>query len=276
MKNECLILNSGDQCFTKTIRHLSLIDVDTHKINLPSFLSNLGQLRSINSFPIEGKGASQEFIESCISRFKFLRVIRLDKLGIDVLPKRIGDLRHLRYLDISINKIRKLPNSICKLQHLQTLSLLHCEELEGLPKDIRYLINLQIFVVTTKQRFMSKNGVGCLKSLRFLGIYGCTNLEYLFEDIGYLKALRSLYIGNCPSLISLPYGIKYLNSLENLIVDDCEKLNLDLSVGTEGEDNHQDLNIPRAHLRVLFIKKLPQLEELPHGFFKVQQTLCRV
>ncbi|KAJ0043221.1 hypothetical protein Pint_17875 [Pistacia integerrima] len=31
----------------------------------------------------------------------------------------------------------------------------------------------------------------------------------------------------------------------------------------EGEDNHQDLSIPRAHLRVLFIKKLPQLEELP-------------
>ncbi|XP_031253518.1 putative disease resistance protein RGA1 [Pistacia vera] len=101
MKNECLILNSGDQRFTKTIRHLSLTNVDTHKINLPSFLSNLGQLRSINSFPIEGnegKGVSQEFIELCISRFKFLRVIRLDKLGIDVLPKRIGDLRHLRLL----------------------------------------------------------------------------------------------------------------------------------------------------------------------------------
>ncbi|XP_031278328.1 putative disease resistance protein RGA1 [Pistacia vera] len=262
MKNECLILNSGDQCFTKRIRHLSLIDVDTHKINLPSFLSNLGQLRSI-SFAIEGKGTSQEFIESCISRFKFLRVIRLDKVGIDVLPKRIGDLRHLRYLDLRNNKIRKLPDSICKLQHLQSLSLLHCEELEELPKDISYLINLQLFFFTTKQRFLSKNGVGCLKSLRFLGIYGCANLEYLFEDIGYLKAFRSLYIVSCPNLISLPHGIKYLNSLETLIVDDCEKLNLDWSMGTKGEDNHQDLSIPRAHLRVLFIKKLPQLEELP-------------
>ncbi|KAJ0043223.1 hypothetical protein Pint_17877 [Pistacia integerrima] len=44
---------------------------------------------------------------------------------------------------------------------------------------------------------------------------------------------------------------------------DCEKLNLDLSMGTEGENNHQYLNIPRAHLRVLFIGQLPQLEELP-------------
>ncbi|XP_031264655.1 putative disease resistance protein RGA1 [Pistacia vera] len=263
MKNECLILNLGDQCFTRTIRHLSLIDVDTHKINLPSFLSNLGQLRSINSFADEGKGASQEFIESCISRFKFLRVIRLDNLGIDVLPKRIGDLRHLRYLDLSNNKIRKLPDSICKLQHLQTLMLGGCEELEELPKDIRYLINLQMFLLTTKQRFLSKNGVGCLKSLRFLGIDGCMNLEYLFEDIGYLKALRSLFIVSCPNLISLPHGIKYLDSLENLILVDCEKLNLDLSMGTEREDNHQDLNIPRAHLRVLLILQLPQLEELP-------------
>ncbi|TXG70362.1 hypothetical protein EZV62_005297 [Acer yangbiense] len=88
--------------------------------------------------------------------------------------------------------MKKLPNSICKLQSLQTLSLEGCKELQELPRDI--------------------------SSWR--------NLEYIFEDIGGLKALHTMMIVECPSLLSLPHGVKNLSSLENLCLWKCEKLNL--------------------------------------------------
>ncbi|KAK4839733.1 hypothetical protein QYF36_024445 [Acer negundo] len=185
------------------------------------------------------------------------------------LPKKLGNLRHLRYLNLANNgKIKKVPNSICKLQSLQTLSLVRCEELQELPRDMRYLISLRLLEFTTNQKFLPHNGIGCLDSLRTLSIYSCMNLEYLVEDISNLKVLRTLVIGSCPNLVSLPNSIKRLSSLEELYLQDCEKLNLDWGMGMEEEDTHQDLNGTRPHLRLLVLSKLPKLVELPQWLLR--------
>ncbi|TXG46204.1 hypothetical protein EZV62_028299 [Acer yangbiense] len=216
----------------------------------------------------ESATPTQSFVESCISMFPFLRFLDLSGGSIVLLPKKLGNLRHLRYLNLGDNgKIKKLPNSICKLQSLQTLLLGGCEELQELPRDIRYLISLRCLDFSTNQKFLPHNGIGRLDSLRTLYM-SCTNLEYLLEDIGNLKALRKLVISNCPNLVSLPSSIKRLSSLETLYLWNCEKLNLDWGRGMEEEDSHQDLNGTRPHLRQLWLSELPKLVELPQWLLR--------
>ena len=59
------------------------------------------------------------------------------------MPHSIGELKHLRYLDLSKNKIDILPNSITKLLNLLTLKLNNCSGLKELPRDIKKLVNLR-------------------------------------------------------------------------------------------------------------------------------------
>ncbi|KAF2282639.1 hypothetical protein GH714_032947 [Hevea brasiliensis] len=76
--------------------------------------------------------------------------------------------------------------------------------LQELPKDIRHMINLRWLSITMKQKDLPTGGIGCLKSLRFLFITDCENLEYLFEDMQGLKKLRTLVVADCRRLMSLP------------------------------------------------------------------------
>ncbi|KAH9679146.1 hypothetical protein WN943_027451 [Citrus x changshan-huyou] len=277
-KGECLTVNSTGQSIPKSVRHLSFVGANALRNDFASFLPDLGRVRTI-LFPIDDERTSQSFVTSCISKSKSLRVLVLTNSAIEVLPRKMGNLKQLRHLDLSGNrKIKKLPNSICELQSLQTLNLGDCLELEELPKDIRYLVSLRMFVVTTKQKSLLESGIGCLSSLRFLMISNCGNLEYLFEDIDQLSVLRSLVVNACPRLNLLPPAMKYLSSLERLIFDECESLSLSLNMEMKEEGSHHDRKNVGSHLRTLYVARLTPLLELPQwllqGSSKTLQTLA--
>ena len=69
-------------------------------------------------YPIEA-----HTIKSVLPSFMCLRVLCLNDLNMEKLPKCLGKLSHLRYLDLSYNRFKILPNAITTLKNLQTLKL---------------------------------------------------------------------------------------------------------------------------------------------------------
>ncbi|KAL4597179.1 hypothetical protein ACB092_12G216300 [Castanea dentata] len=251
-QSECLIINCQIQNISKKVWHLSYVDNSWQNENVLKCLQKSKGLRTILSV-VEGVGPStKSFVDSCVSKFRYLRVLDLSNSSFEVLPSSIGAMKHLRLLDLSSNcRIHKLPNSICKLQNLQALDLSGCEKLEELPKDIRYLIRLRMFSVTTKQKSLP----GCPNSLRCLQLSNCGNLESLVEMMQVYTSLRFLRIDNCGGLISLLPILKFLTTLEASAIENCEKLDL-----IEMEDNQDDFP---TSFRALHFIGLPQLVAMP-------------
>ncbi|KAM3738924.1 hypothetical protein ACB098_09G166100 [Castanea mollissima] len=229
-------------------------------------LSLSNNMRTINfSFGWGGFDSiniGESLVETCISRFKHLRLLNLRNSKLETLSSSISTLKHLRYLNLGGNrKIKKLPDSICDLQNLETLILSGCDEIEELPRDIRKMVSLRYFEITTKQARLPANGIECMPSLRHLSFYECHRLECFNEGIQRLTALRHLCFHSCESLISLPQGMKHLTALEYVDITRCEKLNL-----MESDD------YPTS-LRTLHIGGLPQLVSLPQGLKGSADTL---
>ena len=201
-------------------------------------------------------------METCISRFKHLRLLDLRYSTLEALPSSIGTLKHLRYLNLERNKhIKKLPNSIWDLQNLETLILHACVKLEELPRNIRKMASIKYFWITTKQTCLPTNEIVSMCSLRDLLFFNCPGLESFPEGIQRLTALRRLVFIECKSLISLPQGLKHLTALEKLEIWHCEKINL-----MEGEDYP-------TRLRSFVFGFSPNLVALPQWLIQSATTL---
>jgi hypothetical protein len=146
-QNEFSIISSQNHRFSKTTRHLSVIDSNFffHRI-LPKFSNEFDHVRSILFADIIVGPTCKTDFEKCLSGFKHLR--------------RIGALKHLRYLHFFWNtEMTRLPKSLFKLQNLQAL-VVGAKGLEELPKDVRYMINLRFLFLVTQQKRLPEGGIG--------------------------------------------------------------------------------------------------------------------
>lgn len=162
------MVKSSSQDLRETIRHLLIVNPNLLRKGATSmFLDNAGRVRTI-FFQHMDKSNCVSLIKKCVSKCPHLRVLDLNQSSFNVMPSIIGKSKHLRHLNISDNvSIRKLPNSISKLQSLQTLFFPGCTGIgrAELPRGIRYMVSLRMLLIITKQRVLPENKIGCLNSL---------------------------------------------------------------------------------------------------------------
>ncbi|KAB5516721.1 hypothetical protein DKX38_027369 [Salix brachista] len=243
---ECSIITThpkfSNEKFREKIRHVSVFRsvlpenfTSKIKVQISEFLCNTKKLRTLYSLlPVERK----ETVIDLLANLKYLRILILSESEFDGLPSSIGSLLHLRYLDLSMNRlIRRLPRSICKLQNLQTLRLYACVQLEELPKDTWKIATLRHLEITSKQDFLPKKGIECLTSLRSLSIHKCYRLSSLVQGMQHWTALQKLSLTDCPRLSSLEFDLNSLISLETLEICNCSVLDLSGRLKRKDEDS---------------------------------------
>ncbi|KAL5998767.1 hypothetical protein ACLOJK_009715 [Asimina triloba] len=165
---------------------------------------------------------------------KFLRTLVFTNSP-SMLPKSIGKLKHLRFLDLSLSNVVELPNAVGMMRQLRYLDLFRTKIVE-LPESVSQLSNLHT-----------------------LDVRSCRNLKRLPRNIGNMVGLKHLEISWTSSLWYLPQGlgrINHLQSLSKFIVGGGDE---------EGEgcgiDELQSLNSLRGSLQIEHLEKVSSREE---------------
>ncbi|XBI77245.1 hypothetical protein VPH35_070396 [Triticum aestivum] len=121
-----------------TVRHLS-VRVDSMKLHKDS-ICKLHHLRTIICIDPLIDDVSDIF-NQLLQYLKKLRVLYLSSYSSNKLPESVGELKHLRYLNIIRTLISELPRSLCTLYHLQ--SLLLNRKVESFPEKLCNLWKLR-------------------------------------------------------------------------------------------------------------------------------------
>ena len=253
-RDDFQLLNVPRVNIRKNVRHLSVPENDLlGQISVPTGLRTILFPQGANDNP---------FLNTCLSRCKYLRLLQISDSGYKNLPRSIGKLKHLRCLNLEgNNQLETLPDSVCKLQNLQTLNLIGCEKLQKLPNGIGNLIKLQELCITTKQSNFPE-GLAKLSSLEILVFRHCDSLMFSFEGIQFPK-LKLLSFSSCGNLKSLPFHI--IPNIESLVIHNCNTVILSM-----GDNNNQ---IPNLKLKLLSLEILPQIVTFPQWLQGCANTL---
>ncbi|XP_057528161.1 putative disease resistance protein RGA3 [Amaranthus tricolor] len=179
----------------KNIRHLSLFN---EEINYKISSLDIPRLRSYLDYRYY-RHMDNFLVEKLVKTCRNLRALRLKIKDLSSL-NNVGELLHLRYLDLSSNMaLEVLPVSITKLCNLEILMLYDCRNLKELPEDLSRLIKLRV-----------------------LDISNCSNLKYMPKSMDKLTCLCRLsdfIVGGKDSYSSWSewfLGLEELKDLKNL------------------------------------------------------------
>ncbi|WOG99105.1 hypothetical protein DCAR_0518453 [Daucus carota subsp. sativus] len=175
-KNECAIVKPDSRkkqvcSASANIRHLTWIRGDD-----APFPESFEKTEKLHTFWVQSFYDSPPIVSQVdavspelFNQMKYLKALDLSHNRLRVLPDEVEKVINLRYLNLSFNPLEKLPESVCDLYNLQSLKLVACNHLTELPQ-----------------------GIGKLENLRHLEIDKTDNLSVLPGGVSKLQALRTL------------------------------------------------------------------------------------
>ncbi|KAJ7947225.1 NB-ARC domain disease resistance protein [Quillaja saponaria] len=262
---EFCFMSEGDDVHevTKNTRYLSYKQKHPVLKDFEGFseIKNLRTLLSQNDILSQNKCGVLYLQEHCpiiLPKLKYLRVLSLPCGDFETLPNTIGELIHLRYLDLSFSKIKELTESVCDLYNLQTLKLEQCESLNILPSAMPNLINLRHLDIARSGIKELPKGMSELNSLQFLSDFsvGKNKVGARIGELGKLPDLRGEL-----SISNLEYVVNSKDASEARLKDKkyIEDLQLRWGSDTDIDDSECEKDIldqlqPHTCLKILSIE----------------------
>jgi len=162
-------VSSSCSTFKGTARHLS---ISNRGSNTPKSRTK-SRTRSIMVF--DEVKLQKATISVILAKVKLLTTLDFENCPLDHLPKELGNLLHLRYLNLRNTKVAKLPKSIRKLHNLESLDLRY-SFVEELPVKISNFPKLRHLLAEDKKTRALKIK-GSIKHLEFLQTLSKINVD---------------------------------------------------------------------------------------------------
>ena len=250
-------VSSSCSTFQGIARHLS---ISNRGSNTPKS-STKSQTRSIMVF--DEVKLQKATIQVILAKFKLLTTLDFENCPIDHLPKELGNLLHLRYLNLRNTKVAKLPKSIRKLHNLESLDLRY-SFVEELPVKISNFPKLRHLLAEDKKTRALKIK-GSIKHLEFLQTLSKINVDdnvsLINDGLQVSTELKTLGIRN----LKREHGRYLCTALEKMT---HLRLLLVCSINPTNEVLElQSMSSPPLELRSIWLEG--QLERLPNWISKI-------
>ncbi|GAU16410.1 hypothetical protein TSUD_117590 [Trifolium subterraneum] len=237
----------------------SIMVGNTRRLSITTSPNNL--LKSTNNshfsaiHVFEKVGSLEPLMGKMFSRSRNLKVLDIQGTSLTHIPKNLGNLFHLRYINLSYSNVQTLPKIVGELHNLETLDLRYTLVHE-IPSEINKLTKLR-HLLAFHRNYEAKYSLlgfttGVLMEKGIKNLISLQNLYYvdvdhggvdLIQEIKMLRHLRRLGLRR----VRAEHG----NALSAAVVEMKHLENLNIT--TIAEDEIIDLN---------FISTPPQLQRL--------------
>ena len=246
--NDLAIYMSGEMCYRLGVDRVETLSKKTRHFLIvrgSKYSTSLHDAKGLRTF-ISCRWHRYMSIQEVISNFKSLRVLSLH-LCFEV-PDTIGDLIHLRILDLSHTYIERLPDSICSLRNLQVLKLNDCTCLKELPSTLHELTDLCRLELMETTLTKAPLLLGKLNNLQIW----MNSFDFSIQELGELDLHGELSIKNLENILNpgdaLAVDFKNKTHLVRLHLEwNLMQNNEDLTKEREVLENLQ----PSSHLKEL-------------------------
>ncbi|XP_075647066.1 putative disease resistance RPP13-like protein 1 [Castanea sativa] len=262
----CFRLDIDNSCeITTKMRHLSYFRT---KFDVPKKFEVFYEAKNLRTFLGLKLPSTSNFwcnnistmeVNNVLCKFKCLRALSLSLYGLlAVLPDSVGNLKHLRYLNLNGTNIEGLPDSVCGLYNLQTLLLRNCDYLKELPTNLGRLVNLRhLDIRGTPLKGMPMH-MGKLRSLQNLSAFYVGKGEHSGSNIKELGELPHLSGSLCISNLENVYQTRDAKEVNLKDKKGLSELELEWGRDHENYDSEHERDVleqlcPHTNLKSLSI-----------------------
>lgn len=164
------------------IDHLrSLSDLALDGATIKTLPVSLGSLEKLQRLSLRNCQKLTEIPRS-IGKLKQLQFMDLSNTGVDELPHSVKDLEDLKVLKMERTYIGKFPEAIQNLRNLEEINFSRCRRLEiQVDCDLARLSSLRVLKLSYTEISHLPESIRCLSSLQMLELHNCKKLQALPE-----------------------------------------------------------------------------------------------